>query len=1010
MSTNEKRKISHKVGVKILSDIQLENVLPTYNNLLRKIEVCRDVARNELEDATRQYQDNFMYDNVFSILGDRGTGKTSVAFTLQNMIQKRDMQKHNGDVVLPLIIPEAIPENCTILGWLLAIVKEEVEKLEKQIHNLEEDKTEDMFWNRCKNSGESLSDRLERMNQLFHAGSYNPANEASYYKAVDNSVAQSEDYYHFAKGIAQLWDEWVERIRDLQRLEKSDEDVCPMIYFIFDDVDLAPDKIEQLLSVIIKYLSHPNIIVITTADEEMFLKVIEKQLENNIGRVPRERINYFYDIDDIYTSEEKEYKEMIKKTARMYLGKVLPTSTRYYLRTFHTAKQKELFSLEDTCNLGESIHQQVGKLLKKVGNDTVDFMMYEGELINFYLKYIGITSRQIGNAYIALQEYIDSMIDIVSNEKKISNGNLISRVYQNCRYFIRVAINANHEMAEAVQEIDELLDEVLLPEYNQWKVYIHYAHLNEILKGRMETDSDEKKIEIGMQLFSLFAFVENILFVMENGISGGITNRQKIYVVSFLAEYIEDIAFNKKHLLQKKLDANVFFGHYSNLFDRMSIITKSQISDMTFNMEYFYNFRYYHFDDTTKEKNKVELIFEEDPQWFRELSGMLSMVYGNAYLFDSNNMAECLPFLAYQYLPMYAQWIEQKMRSNIIKCFEEPEMHLVWGKKKDKYSSIFKKIINGIGKKESIPEASISLATAVKTGIMKDNEIEKKQSYTRLSDIVEQVLLKVENNGEIEQAIQKGWIYFPDDIIQDIKESSFLDNVAATRELLLKYQQIISMSPLQLFKNGAKSGLLEDRDYFISQLDRLRRICPIHKRNIFDIRNKLNTEWKNKRKDGTYPMELISFQLFMDIFQEINLLGSREIVKGVFQEEADEMNDILAELASEMDIAINIREQSEVQAGVDLAMRVVFYELLQTIYIYQIIYMRYESNNSLSSKELESVKDGQETYYYTMYKEILAVTKKKNKAAIKSVINSVHLEERQRYINRLIAEVKDEQV
>ena len=68
-----------------------------------------------------------MYDNVFSIMGKRGTGKTSVVFTLQNMILEKYGRCYN-DVVLPLIIPEAIPDNCTVLGWILAIVKEEVKK------------------------------------------------------------------------------------------------------------------------------------------------------------------------------------------------------------------------------------------------------------------------------------------------------------------------------------------------------------------------------------------------------------------------------------------------------------------------------------------------------------------------------------------------------------------------------------------------------------------------------------------------------------------------------------------------------------------------------------------------------------------------------------------------------------------------------------------------------------------------------------------------------------------
>ncbi len=43
------RSISHKVGIKLLTDTQLTNVLPTYGNLFHKIEVCRNVAGGILQ-------------------------------------------------------------------------------------------------------------------------------------------------------------------------------------------------------------------------------------------------------------------------------------------------------------------------------------------------------------------------------------------------------------------------------------------------------------------------------------------------------------------------------------------------------------------------------------------------------------------------------------------------------------------------------------------------------------------------------------------------------------------------------------------------------------------------------------------------------------------------------------------------------------------------------------------------------------------------------------------------
>ena len=75
-----------KVGIQILSDEGLANIFPNYEDLLDNIEKCR----KRICQANRKghYQYNLMYDNVFSIIGKRGTGKTSAIFTLKKLIEE----------------------------------------------------------------------------------------------------------------------------------------------------------------------------------------------------------------------------------------------------------------------------------------------------------------------------------------------------------------------------------------------------------------------------------------------------------------------------------------------------------------------------------------------------------------------------------------------------------------------------------------------------------------------------------------------------------------------------------------------------------------------------------------------------------------------------------------------------------------------------------------------------------------------------------------------------------
>lgn len=554
---------THKVGVKELSDTQLKNILPDFRNIFTKIEQFRKAAaaeENQPNSSRKYYQYNLKYDNVFSILGKRGTGKTSVAFTLRNRIEQDEKHK-DYDVVLPLIIPESIPENCTVLGWLLAIVKEEMEALEKNIRDLERTSGGEQNRSRFRymegiGSKDSLETKLEDISQMFFAGSYNPSNEKSYYRAIDNSVQQAGDYYKFAKEIANLWDIWIERIRKLYELKNentnksTNEKIYPMIYFLFDDVDLAPEKISEILSVIIKYLSHPNIIVIITADEKLFLEVVENQLDQKIGRLPGEWREYLkrstgngfavWEQEEI--TKKKETEDVVNQTAAMYLGKVLPPSTRYYLRLFHTAKQKERFYVEEGKTLGEVMSNQIAGLAKAAGGKADNFMKVNDRLITFYLKFFGSTSRQINNVYVAFNELVARLHEIIEHQKS-NRGSAredVEELYYCCRYFLCVALISNHGLAEVVENADSFVDEVFLPEYNQWNLYINYGYLNEYVEDNVEAKAGGEeenravKVEAALQMYSLLSFVENILLLMEHAFTKGITNRKKVHAIPFI--------------------------------------------------------------------------------------------------------------------------------------------------------------------------------------------------------------------------------------------------------------------------------------------------------------------------------------------------------------------------------------------------------------------------------------------------------------------------------------------
>lgn len=1040
---------THKVGVKILSDIQLKNTLPTYEKLMARIEACRKAVTKALIPRGH-YQYNFMYDNVFSILGERGTGKTSIAFTLQKKIQEN--KKYEGyDVVLPLVIPEVIPEQCSVLGWLLAIVKEEMEELEKRLRKAEQKNVGEQWRSRYRLYGdnqleESLVTELEDISHMFFAGSYDPSNEKSYYRAIGYSVQQADDYYKFAKKIAQLWDLWIEKIKKCYELEKGINqcDICPMIYFIFDDVDLAPEKIGELLSVIIKYLSHPNLIVITTADERLFLGVIENQLDQKIGRLPGEWREYLKSQAkrevDVWGREEKQAKweaeDVVGRTARMYLGKVLPPSTRYYLRLFHTAKQKERFYVGEKEQLGEAVCRGIDDLVKCIDENGCNFIMPNSMLINFYLRFVGYTSRQISNVYIAIEELIDNMCQLVDEVRKeeyvgeeyikeenkgADDGNTaeyVYRIYQDCRYFLCVALNSNHDLTRVIMDIEGFVDEVFLPEYNQWRIYVDYPYISEYVEeivGDQVNNDKAVKVEVALQLYSLFVFVENILLLMEKAFTGGITGRQKVHAVTYMTEYIQRMAFNNRHIFREDLEPNIFFEHYNNLLDRLkSIVADEKSSETEFAIAYFYDFINYEINKKGRQSSAMSRLrhfSQSNPKWFKELVRMLTMVYGNAYLFDAKDMANCLAYRDKKYQVRYQRKICNELQDNIGKCFEYIRLQSIW--REDGWKECL-----SVQYEEPDKEATQFFELVHKVA---DTIIQMRQGQERehlcvdLRLVLETVFqyVRLEDSMNKADMVQKFILQCPYAVAHELVRG--LKYIPADRAEIIRLLTDRIAAIEQTEYTWSNMGILFDPLYIEETFEQLYRIGGSRYEELHKFGAEINTP-KYTHND-LIPQEMQGSIALLDrnAFRRLLNVVTKTMEKVPFNdyisvEEEAALNEVKEVLAG-CDICVDVYNTEAMIRAVSLGMEVVQVELLQQLYIFDTIYERYENHNSLSSRELERV-NNRDTYYYTLFRQVVDIVEKDEQPyrqiKLKETIRLAFVHERQKYTEQLITGAQDE--
>lgn len=101
----KEKKVTYRqsVNFKLLSERQLENIFPGWNDLLDRIDSYRKwLGKKQIkreECINKQY--NLMYENVYTILGGRGSGKTSAIFTLREYLEEDSV----NNIVLPIVMP-----------------------------------------------------------------------------------------------------------------------------------------------------------------------------------------------------------------------------------------------------------------------------------------------------------------------------------------------------------------------------------------------------------------------------------------------------------------------------------------------------------------------------------------------------------------------------------------------------------------------------------------------------------------------------------------------------------------------------------------------------------------------------------------------------------------------------------------------------------------------------------------------------------------------------------------
>lgn len=333
------KEASRKIGIKLLDERQIGSTFPDYNRVLDIIEnQRRRVSQKTVYISDHHY--HLMHDNVIGIFGGRGSGKTSILFSLWERLRASGQE----DILLPVISPELISDNCSILLWVLSMLEDTVNKLDALLV-----KDEDVCFslegkyrvNRpaCERRQCSIL-KEEHQALLRNCSKVSEVREYDYSDAVEIQMRYSSTQYQLMRRLDHFWN----LLAEAQRMCRNEKQ-APLIFIMFDDIDLAPERSMELLMSAYKYFSNANVVIILTAAMKMLRQVLTcRMYEKVVGSDFRSLIQGNDMLGQMRERPIDMYQlDRASDAAIEYLNKVIPQSSRFFLERFDTLDRKQLY-------------------------------------------------------------------------------------------------------------------------------------------------------------------------------------------------------------------------------------------------------------------------------------------------------------------------------------------------------------------------------------------------------------------------------------------------------------------------------------------------------------------------------------------------------------------------------------------------------------------------------------------------------------------------------------------
>lgn len=434
----------HPIGAQILSKRMMECTFPHTEDVLKTIDGFREVAASVHDDFNGKIKNNPNealldargFNNAISILGSRGSGKTSVIMTLQHILKVGKENWKAGfvpehidesNIMMPILIPQDCSAKQTLLSWLIIQLLEKGEEIEREMQSVEQGCLDRFAFKRWLKQGEThfrrnplreCMDSLKRSFELRYKSGLKARSEDldQVYQYMEEVRRDSGLILDMLKLISMMADYY--RYKASRGENDYNPKNEPLFFFVIDDLDLAPERSQEVLFLVLRYLQHPNVVVLSGWYEELFQNHLCIELLRNQGILRTDFLNTTFGYDDVFMKRRRQRVAALDSARRLAmdnLKKAFPPAQRYEIRSLRT-EQRASFPVVIENDHGKSKEEDFLSFIEDTlklfrADERVAFLHnYSQNYLKVYMRAFDNKARGMVNAAKAFKELREKAI------------------------------------------------------------------------------------------------------------------------------------------------------------------------------------------------------------------------------------------------------------------------------------------------------------------------------------------------------------------------------------------------------------------------------------------------------------------------------------------------------------------------------------------------------------------------------------------------------------------------